>query len=288
MSLEWFFCMNLRIPAPLFSLEHTLNCGQVFHWRQADGIYRGTIGEQAVELQQAGDVLIVWRGEEQSVRNYFALDHDLAAITSSFPSDPAMRQAAEYCRGLRILRQPEWECVASFICSAQKQVHHISQISHAVRKRLGAEGAFPEPKQIAAAGVDVLRECAMGYRARHLHGAAVAVCEGSVDLQAIHSMDDESARRELMKLPGVGEKVANCVLLFAYERLRAFPVDVWIERILRGLYFRGKRKVTEERMRRFAATYFGPYGGYAQQYLFHYARKTWPRGGIPQELVDEY
>ena len=87
--------------------------------------------------------------------------------------------------------------------------------------------------------------------------------------------DDEAALADLCKLPGVGEKVANCVLLFAYGRLRAFPIDVWIERVLREMYFKGKRKVTVEKLKRFSSEYFGPYGGYAQQYLFHHARKTY-------------
>jgi N-glycosylase/DNA lyase len=106
------------------------------------------------------------------------------------------------------------------------------------------------------------------------------VASGEVDLAAITRLEDEPALRELCRLPGVGVKVANCALLFAYERPRAFPIDVWIERILREIYFTRKRKVTVQRLKKFSESYFGPYSGYAQQYLFHHARKTWKlRGG---------
>ncbi len=101
------------------------------------------------------------------------------------------------------------------------------------------------------------------------------IAEGAVDLAQVARLDDAAARAELCRLPGVGEKVANCALLFGFERVRAFPIDVWIERVLRELCFQRKRKVTVQRLRAFAAEYFGPYGGYAQQYLFHHARKTW-------------
>ena len=123
-----------------------------------------------------------------------------------------------------------------------------------------------------------MRECGLGYRAANLAKTARMVAEGEWDPGAVEGMGDEEARGMLCQLPGVGEKVANCVLLFGYGRLGAVPVDVWIGRILREVYFKGKRKPTPARMKEFAARYFGPYAGYAQQYLFQHARQTWPRG----------
>jgi len=113
-----------------------------------------------------------------------------------------------------------------------------------------------------------------GYRAANLLKTARVIDAGTVDLEAIRALSDDEARAELCRLAGVGEKVANCVLLFAYERVRAFPIDVWIERVLRENYFRGKRKVTPLRLRDFSRQYFGEFGGYAQQYLFHHARSS--------------
>jgi N-glycosylase/DNA lyase len=103
------------------------------------------------------------------------------------------------------------------------------------------------------------------------------IASGEVDLERVATLPDDEARAELCRLPGVGEKVANCALLFGFGRMKAFPIDVWIERVLRQLYFQRKRKITVRRLREFSATYFGEYGGYAQQYLFHHARLTWRR-----------
>jgi N-glycosylase/DNA lyase len=238
-----------------------------------------------VYLEQHGSELLVTPGAETLTAHYLALDHPLREIYASFPTDPAMTAALEFCRGLRIIRQPAWECVASFITSSMKQVAHIAQMSHSLRRCFGEpltwEGetlfAFPTAERLAAVSELELRGCSLGYRAKTLLGSAKLIASGGIDLDAIARLDDEAARRELCRLPGVGEKVANCALLFGFGRIRAFPIDVWIERVLRQLYFQGKRKVTASRLRKFSTTYFGAYGGYAQQYLFHHARKTWPR-----------
>jgi N-glycosylase/DNA lyase len=118
-----------------------------------------------------------------------------------------------------------------------------------------------------------LRACALGYRAKNLLATARLVARGEADLEAWNKLPDDDLRAHLCELPGVGAKVANCVMLFAYERLRAFPIDVWIERVLRQQYFPRKRKVTPQQLRQFCDDYFGEHGGYAQQYLFHHARK---------------
>jgi N-glycosylase/DNA lyase len=196
-----------------------------------------------------------------------------------------MATAIETCRGLRLIRQPWWECVATFITSAQKAVVHIAQISHTLRQRYGraVEWAgerlftYPSPAALAALAEADLRACALGYRAKNLLGAARMVVSRQVDLALVAGLSDDDALEELCRLPGVGPKVANCALLFGFGRLAAFPIDVWIERILRQIYFAGKRRVTTRRLREFSARYFGPFGGYAQQYLFHHARTTQPR-----------
>ena len=274
------------LAAPDFDLEATLGCGQVFHWVREGAGWLGAVGDAAVYVEQRGGRVFVPAGLEESAARYLALDHPLAEIRATFPDDPAMAAAARFCRGLRIVRQPAWECVATFITSSLKQVAHIAQISHTLRRRFGArlewEGrelfAYPTPEALARRSEAELRACALGFRAKNLLGAARMIAEGAVDLAQVARMDDAAARAELCRLPGVGEKVANCALLFGFGRLRAFPIDVWIERVLRELYFQRKRKVTTQRLRAFSADYFGPFGGYAQQYLFHHARKTWPRG----------
>ena len=274
------------IHAPLFDLKHTLDCGQVFHWTpvalsgevEAVG-YVGLIGNVPVRVEQHGGCIRVTPGTEELVRRYFSLDRPLEEIQATFPHDPAMRAALAYCRGLRLIRQPAWECLATFITSAMKRVAHIRQMSFALREAFGKPVQFggetlysyPDPQCLARASEVELRACGLGFRAKNLLATARAVADGHLDLEAIRNLSDEEALATLCRAPGVGPKIANCVLLFAYERDRSFPVDVWIERILRERYFPGK-KATAGQLQEFASTYFGPFGGYAQQYLFHHAR----------------
>jgi N-glycosylase/DNA lyase len=291
--------MNLtRIDAPSFDLAMTLNSGQVFHWEKVDAGFCGTIGDRAVYVEQRGGILKVRFGETPKparqahalpkiVARYFALDHPLDEICASFPRDPAMNTARDFCCGLRIIRQPKWECLATFICSSMKQVAHIRQISRALRQQFGKRKqicgrevfSFPSPDPLARTTESELRKCGLGYRAKTLLATAKSVASGQSDLDSWGSLSDRKLREQLCELPGVGMKVANCVMLFAYERIAAFPIDVWIERVLREKYFVKKRKVTGEILADFAANYFGAHGGYAQQYLFHHARMTGKRQG---------
>jgi N-glycosylase/DNA lyase len=279
-----------EIDAPDFDLAMTLDSGQVFHWEKIGNRFYGTIGDRAVWVEQRGDVALVGHGAPSQsgdsptlsgmVVNYFAFDHPLAEICRSFPDDPIMNAARSYCRGLRIIRQPRWECLATFITSSMKQVAHIRQISRKLRERFGERReignselfTFPAPARLAGSSEKALRECALGYRAKNLLATAQLVESGAVNLEKWSALSDVDLRANLCELPGVGAKVANCVMLFAYERLRAFPIDVWIERVLREQYFPRKRNMTAGRLRAFAETHFGEHGGYAQQYLFHHAR----------------
>ena len=273
-----------KIRAPDFDLQKTLDSGQVFHWEKVGDGFVGTIGDRAVFIEQTGELLKVRFDEPDAlpgiVRNYFALDHALAAVCDSFPKDPVMEAARDFCHGLRIIRQPTWECLATFICSSMKQVAHIRQISLALRRRFGEQRkignqlvyAFPPAHRLADASEKELLECKLGYRAKNLRATARRVSSGQADLKWWSSLSDGELRKQLCALPGVGPKIANCVMLFAYERLRAFPIDVWIERVLRQHYFSRRRKMSAQRLRQFSETYFGEHGGYAQQYLFHHAR----------------
>jgi N-glycosylase/DNA lyase len=281
----------IEICAPDFDLEKTLNSGQVFHWEKSGCGFVGTIGDQAVYVEQSTEMLKVRFGGTPKptreprvfpriIERYFALDHPLAEICGSFPKDPVMNAARGFCRGLRIIRQPKWECLTTFICSSMKQVAHIRQISLALRKRFGEERkigdqlvySFPSAQRLARASEKELRECKLGYRAKNVRATAQLVSSGQVNLEAWAELSDAELRKQLCALPGVGPKIANCVMLFAYQRLRAFPIDVWIERVLRQHYFPGQKEITAQRLHNFTETYFGKNGGYAQQYLFHHAR----------------
>jgi N-glycosylase/DNA lyase len=206
---------------------------------------------------------------------------DLDRILAAFPDDPPMREAVAACHGLRLLRQEPWECLASFICSSTKQIVQIEQIVGLLCRRFGQPlpvppgmdeaWAFPTAARLAAASETELRACKLGFRAPYLLGAARKITAGEVDLSILGERPLEEARAALLTLPGVGIKIADCVLLFAYGFQQAFPVDVWIIKALQQLYFPNRRPKLP-RLRHFSQTHFGPYSGYAQQYLFHYMR----------------
>jgi N-glycosylase/DNA lyase len=278
--------MKLReFAAPDFDLAMTLDSGQVFHWEKLGRGFVGAIDETAVYIQQSGKTLNFSGAPAQAIVAYFGLDHPLDEICATFPSDAAMNSAREFCQGLRIIRQPKWECLATFICSSMKQVAHIRQISGALRRRFGTAKqirdreifTFPTPKRLARTSQRELRACALGYRAGNLLMTAQRVASGEANLEYWNKLSDSELRERLCDLPGVGVKIANCVMLFAYERIRAFPIDVWIERVIREQYFASKSTVSAKTLAEFTATYFGAHGGYAQQYLFHYARTSGQR-----------
>jgi N-glycosylase/DNA lyase len=298
------FTSVIEIPAPNFDLSTTLNSGQVFHWERTGNGFVGTIGDLPVHVEQRNNILRAEVASASSlhsgkraqdartaITHYFALDHPLAKICESFPDDPIMNAARQFCRGLRIIRQPKWECLATFICSSMKQVAHIRQISRGLRRRFGERrtvgdhlvDTFPLAERIAQASETDLRECALGYRVEYLRATARLVSSSKADLEAWSTLSDTDLREKLCALPGVGAKVANCVMLFAYERLRAFPIDVWIERVLKQQYFPRKKRITAQRLREFSETYFGEHGGYAQQYLFHYARMALRKSRISRD-----
>lgn len=275
-----------------FDLAATLGSGQVFHWHRAGEDFVGLIGEDPVVVSQPEPGrLLLSAGEAEPVGRYFALDHDFPKIRRSLPKgDKHLKAALKFAPGLRILRQPRWECLASFITSSLKQVAHIRQISLKLRERFGARitktrgielFAYPSPQALARAGEKALRECGLGYRAKFLHQSAARIADGAFDLDAVAQLDDDAACAKLCELPGVGPKIAQCTLLFGYERLGVFPIDVWIERALRELYFReASPEPGAADLREFGIHHFGPYRGYAQQWLFHHART----GGVFSRL----
>jgi len=270
-----------------FDLEATLNSGQAFRWRRTEHGWGGVIGAHAVCLRAQGRRIQARTSPPVSdwgwLTQYLQTDVNLEEVLRSFPDDAPMRAASAYCRGLRLLRQDPWECLASFILSSTKQIVQIRQIVESLCQRFGAPlppppgsglgdvWTFPSPARLAGASETELRACRMGFRAPYLLAAARSVAGGQSDLAGLGARPLEEARAELMRLPGVGPKIADCVLLFAYGFPAAFPLDVWVLRALRRLYFPGRRSKLRE-LREFAATHFGPHAGYAQQYLFHYIR----------------
>ncbi len=268
-----------------YHLAATLTSGQAFGWRFHAGAWEGVIGSRWVRLRQAEEGLLAATAAPAAdwgwLVDYLQTDVDLNAVLLSFPADEPMRASIAACRGLRLLRQDPWECLASFILSSTKQIVQIQQITAQLCARFGAPVpvppghapvfAFPTAEKLAAVSEADLRACKMGFRAPNLLATARMVANRDVDMPSLRARPVDEARGELLKFPGVGEKIADCVLLFAYGFQRAFPLDVWVSKALRQLYFPGRRP-DRRRLRRFAATHFGVNAGYAQQYLFHYIR----------------
>jgi N-glycosylase/DNA lyase len=269
------------LPIRDYDLAATLDSGQVFRWRRDGDAWTGILGRHSLRLTQKADGIHAQAAAP--VTDWLFLHHflqsniDLAAIVKTFPADEPMRTAVGSCQGLRLLRQDPWECLASFILSSTKQIVQIRQIVALLCERFGettlgaGPACFPTPQKIASLSEADLRACKMGFRARGLLAAARAIADGELDLESVRKLSYAEARIQLTKLHGVGGKIADCVLLFAYGFDSAFPVDVWIERALQELYF-PRRRASDKRLRKFAATHFGPHAGYAQQYLFHYMR----------------
>jgi N-glycosylase/DNA lyase len=272
-------------PIKDYDLAATLCSGQAFRWHRDGERWVGVISRHWVRLHSDGTSISGETADPVSdwtwLTEYLQLDTDLGAVLKGFPEDEPMRAAVKACRGLRLLRQDPWECLASFICSSTKQIVQIRQIISLLCERYGElvmtpfgyspAYVFPSAQSIAQLSETDLRACKMGFRAPYLLKAAQEVADGSLELAGLQTTPVETARERLMQLPGVGRKIADCVLLFAYGFQSAFPVDVWVMKGLQQLYFRGRR-VNLKRLQRFSAEYFGPNGGYAQQYLFHYMR----------------
>jgi N-glycosylase/DNA lyase len=276
---------TLTFPVKDYDLAATLSSGQAFRWRKDRANWVGVIGRHWLRLRsdqfsitaETAEPLTDWSW----LTDYLQLDLDLTALVLTFPDDEPMRAAMNACRGLRLLRQDPWECLASFILSSTKQIIQIQQIISLLCARFGEPllappafvpaYAFPTASRLARATEAELRACKMGFRAPYLLATARTIASGKFDPARLRQLPIDIARNELMQLPGVGRKIADCVLLFAYGFPAAFPVDVWIGKALRQLYF-PRRRVKLPRLQRFAANHFGPNAGYAQQYLFHYMR----------------
>lgn len=273
-------------PVEHYSLAETLTSGQAFRWREIEGGWEAVVGGRWVRLVQEPQGIRATspKGGENGwgwLAEYLQVAVDFDEVLRSFPKDEHLQKAVAASAGLRLLKQEPWECLASFILSSTKRIVQIQQIVELVCERFGEPvevptgkrpaWSFPSAERLGKISEGELRCCKMGFRAPYLRGAAEMVFSGEVQLDRLGELGVEKAREELLRLPGVGRKIADCVLLFAYGFQEAFPVDVWVLKALRQLYF-PKRKPTAKRLLRFTQTYFGPNAGYAQQYLFHYMR----------------
>lgn len=264
--------MNYYIKLPCLSLEKTLESGQCFRWRreETDGavIYRGIVGTRAARIRQEADGITLLDAEESELRfwkDYFDAETDYEAILNRFSEDEILRRAVSENRGLRILRQEPFETLITFILSQNNNIPRIrgivERLCTAIGEPIAAGYGFPSAGRLAKAEPSELEPIRAGFRTRYIMDAAQKAADGTVDLSEVGRADYETGKAMLRRIVGVGEKVADCVLLFAYHKTEAFPSDVWIKRIMAEYYKNGLPECAVGEK------------GIAQQYLFEYFRK---------------
>ena len=285
----------MKIGGEPLDLRCTLvDSAQCFLWRQEGEWFGGVVdGRPAWLRRDGGEIEAEYDGAADVLRRYLDLDRDYAAVAAEFAEIPAARRAMALYPGLRVLNQPAWEALACFILSANNNVARIRGLCDALCARYGRRigtprgelHAFPTPQALAAAGEDALRAMKLGYRAPYLAGAARRVAEG-FPLESLRGMPYDEARAAMLTLPGVGDKVADCALLFGCGHTEAFPVDVWVARQLEQWF--GYAGMTRAAMARAARERLGPRAGLMQQFLFHAARTGALApdgdGGVPEEM----
>ncbi len=266
---------------PEFDLRRTLESGQVFHAMSEGDGWQILVDRTPLYAEQRGIMLRVPASHEESSSKIFLARSPSGSHIRGVSFRSFQPRGARDMPGSPHSQAAKWECLATFITSPMKQVAHIRQISLHLRALYGEKipgsrvNAYPSAHRLAQTTEKELRECRLGFRAKNLLGAANVIASGEIDLGSLANKPTAEARKQLCLLPGVGRKVANCVLLFAYERLDAVPVDVWIARILRAMH---KKTSSLLELEQFSNRRFGSYAGYIQQYLFHHARmsKTLP------------
>jgi N-glycosylase/DNA lyase len=283
--------MRLDVP---FDLDFSLCCGQVFRWKKEGDWWYGVVGDKTIKIRKCGCELEFEGADERFVRQYFRLDDDLAEISRCIAKDDCIKTALRKFEGLRIVRQMPWECLVGFICSIQKNIPAIEKMLQQLSIKFGEKRLFdgktfylfPTVERLALASEKGLRECSLGFRAKYVQATAKKIRDEKIDLEALKSLPYLEARKQLLEFQGVGLKVADCVLLFSLDKAEAFPVDVWVKRVILNHY---ADKLPAELVKKllsrptltngeylkigdFARGYFGRYAGYAQEYLYHYER----------------
>ena len=267
-----------------FDPVHIFECGQCFRWnKQPDGSYTGVARGKAVNVLYKSGELVINNATMEDFKStwydYFDMGSDYDAIKKAVIVDGIMEKAVEFGSGIRLLRQEPWEALISFIISANNRIPRIKKIIHDICRLFGKEKeyggekyhCFPDAGKLASLSLDQVVECRAGYRCEYIIDAAKAVAAGRFDSEILKGLNPDEARKALKSFKGVGDKVADCILLYGGIRYDVFPVDVWVKRVMKELYF--KREVGFKEVRLFAEDRFGEYAGFAQQYLFYYARE---------------
>lgn len=283
----------MRFDSP-FDLNFSLCCGQVFRWKRIGEWWYGVVGQNVLKIRQSGANLEFDGASEDFVWNYFRLKDDLIQISQCIAKDAYIRKALKRFGGLRLVRQEPWECLIGFICSTYKNIAAIELMLQKLSIKFGEKRIFdrldfylfPTVDQLANASERDLIDCGLGYRAKYVLATAKNIRDQNISLEKLKSLSYLDARKMLLDFDGVGLKVADCVLLFSLEKMEAFPVDVWVKRVILNHYAEKFPADLAKKMQshnslsnseyikigEFARSYFGVFAGYAQEYLYHFER----------------
>lgn len=267
-----------------FELKHIFECGQSFRWdEEADGSYTGVAKDRVVNVSKDNSGVYIDNTTRNDFDNiwydYFDFGCDYGRIKSELSSDEILKKAVKFGKGIRILRQDEWETLVSFIISANNRIPMIKLAVKKISEKWGksiryngtAYHTFPGPEVLKEASIGELESCSVGFRARYIKETAEMVSRGEVDLYNLKNIGYQDAVSELLKFPGVGPKVADCTALFSMGYSIAFPVDVWVKRIMQQFYL--APDVSLKKIQKYGQERFSELAGYAQQYLFYYIRE---------------
>lgn len=260
-----------------FNIKQIAESGQCFRWNKiADMEYLGIVGDNVCIVKQNGDNVYFDGIDEKTFIKYFDLERDYSLVKEFYKNDEILKEAIYFGDGIRILNQDKFEILISFIISANNNIPRIKKSIEKICKKFGNNingeyYTFPTVEQLAVASLEELKECGVGFRARYIYETCKKVLDG-FNLENVSKLPTNQCKKELMTLMGVGSKVADCIMLFSMGKLDAFPVDVWIKKIMEELYI--KKDSTLKQIEEFSKEKFGEYRGVAQQYLFFYAREN--------------
>lgn len=268
-----------------FNITHIFECGQCFRWnREDDGSYTGVVKNKVINvLQQENTVEFnnINTDDFDIIKNYFDFDTDYETIKNTLNTDEIMAEAIKFGEGIRILNQEEWETMISFMISANNRIPMIKKVIENLSISFGdyignyrgkEYFSFPTAERLSAAPVERILECKTGFRAPRIKAAATRFLYEKDKIYNIKNMSYDEGLAYLKTYKGIGDKVANCILLFSMRHIDTFPVDVWVRRVMQTLYVSKDTKDAD--IRKFAENKFGKYSGFAQQYLFYYAREN--------------
>ncbi len=258
-----------------FSLKRTLESGQFFHFKKIGDWYYIHNINNIFKIRQEDDELIFKGTDKNQVLNFFGLNNDFENIKKELMKDEFLRNAVEAESRIRIINQDPWQCTMSFICSSFSNIkkirHNINKLSSEFGDEITFDDytgySFPKPGKID--NLEKVKKCAIGYRAKYLFEANKILNNGF--FEELRSYGYEKSKEKIMEVPGVGEKVADCALLFSLDKTEAFPVDVWIARVMKE-NFKECESLSEKKIAEFGRQKWGKLAGYAQQYLYHWRR----------------